>query len=417
MSEWRTTTTGDLLHEGVIEIGDGYRAKNAEFVERGGLPFVRVGDIGATIRLDGLDELPRERAVSYGSKVSMPDDSLITMKGTVGRVAYVSANHRDFVYSPQISYWRSRDTKQVFPRWLRYWLESPEFLSQAVATKGATDMADYINLRDQRRMRITLPPLPVQARIAAVLGSIDDLIENNRRRIELLEEMAQAIYREWFVHFRYPGHEDVPPVDSQVGFIPQGWRVASLFDVADVAFGFSFKSKRFAESGPFPVIRIRDIPAGVTRTFTDEDSDERYRVRDGDVLIGMDGDFHLQQWRGGNAWLNQRVARLRPLQDLSARHLMLALQGPIEKWNSAISGTTVAHLGKRHLQQIRLVIPAPDVLTEASAAFSGAADGARTLEQSSRKLAAIRGVLLPKLVTGQIDVSTLDLDPLLESVA
>lgn len=414
MTEWPQLSTADLIREGLIEIGDGYRAKNTEFVANGGLPFVRVGDIGSTVRLEGLDELPVENEAQYQPKVSRPGDSLITMKGTVGRVAYVSEKLRPFVYSPQISYWRSINHEIIQPRWLRYWLEGPEFAWQAAATKGATDMADYINLRDQRRMLISLPPPDVQRRIAEPLAAIDDLIENNRRRIELLEEMARAIYREWFVHFRYPGHEDVPLVDSPLGPIPDGWHVEPLFHIAEVGFGFSFKSKRFADSGPFPVVRIRDIPKGTTQTFSDEEPGERYRVVDGDVLIGMDGDFHLRQWPGGTAWLNQRVARLRPRAGLSARHLLLAVDVPIREWNAAISGTTVAHLGKRHLEQVQLVVPEDSVLKHATALFDDVWRQEVALTQAARRLADMRNLLLPKLVTGQVDVTRLDLDELVE---
>ncbi len=417
MTGWRKTTTAELLHSGLIEIGDGYRAKNAEFVKNGGLPFVRVGDVGTSVRLEGLDELPAKEAARYGSKISQPFDSLITMKGTVGRVAYVSQADRAFVYSPQISYWRSRDAGQVHPRWLRYWLESPEFTAQALATKGATDMADYINLRDQRQMRLTLPPPSVQHRVAVVLGNIDDLIDNHRRRIQLLDQMAQAIYREWFVIFRYPGHEDAVLIDSGLGLIPEGWDVKNLFDVAEVAFGFSFKSTYFAPIGPYGVVRIRDVPAGITKTFTDEKPPQRYQIADGDVLIGMDGDFHLRQWTGGEAWLNQRVARLRPLGNLAARHLLLAIEKSIQEWNVAITGTTVAHLGKRHLEQIRILMPSSGALAIATAVLADIADQERVLVQSCRQLEAMRDLLLPKLVSGQIDVSNLDLDAMAESVA
>src|SRR4051812_33581083 len=99
MMAWSKGTTADLIRSGVLEIGDGYRAKSAEFVPDGGLPFVRVSDVGrSTIQLDGLDELPADNAPSYGSKVSRPYDSLITMKGTIGRVAFVDNRVRPFVY-------------------------------------------------------------------------------------------------------------------------------------------------------------------------------------------------------------------------------------------------------------------------------------------------------------------------------
>lgn len=267
------------------------------------------------------------------------------------------------------------------------------------------------------RFEIVLIDRGSQELVAEVLGAIDDLIENNRLRIELLEQMAEAIYREWFVRFRYPGHEEATIVDSPLGPIPYGWQVRNLFDVAEVAFGYSFKSKAFAATGPYPVVRIRDVPGGTTRTFSDEKAPPRYRVLDGDILIGMDGDFHLRQWTGGEAWLNQRVTRLRPLGGLSPRHLLLSIDQPIKEWNAAISGTTVAHLGKRHLEKIQIVVPPAELLTIASEVFAQGAQKECTLAQTNRQLAGLRDLLLPKLVTGQIDVSNLDLDAAVESVA
>src|SRR5699024_12021548 len=92
------------------------------------------------------------------------------------------------------------------------------------------------NLSQQliKPFKLAVPALATQQRIGAILRSIDELIENNRRRIEVLEKMARAIYREWFVKFRYPGHEDVPMVDSALGLIPDGWEVQPLAAIATV---------------------------------------------------------------------------------------------------------------------------------------------------------------------------------------
>jgi len=83
-----------------------------------------------------------------------------------------------------------------------------------------------------RSVSVVHPPLPTQRKIADILSAYDDLIENNTRRIAILEEMAQQLYQEWFVHFRYPGHENVPLVDSELGPIPEGWEVKRLGDIA-----------------------------------------------------------------------------------------------------------------------------------------------------------------------------------------
>lgn len=124
----------------------------------------------------------------------------------------------------------------------------------------------------------------------------------------------------------------------------------------------------------------------------------------------MDGDFHLRQWTGGLAWLNQRVCRLRPLRQLSALYLLLSIEAPIKEWNAAISGTTVAHLGKRHLERIRILVPPSELLGLVSPIFGDLAAEQCSLVQAARKLGEMRGQLLPRLVAGQIDVSNLDPD-------
>ncbi|MFL6117554.1 MAG: restriction endonuclease subunit S [Catenulispora sp.] len=380
MTEWRDMTLGDIC-----ELKRGYDLPAASR-EIGVVPIVSSGGI-----------------TGYHSEPKVRGPGVVTGRyGTLGEVYFVEED-----FWPLNTALYVRDFKGNEPRFVAALLESLELGRNdgAAAVPG-------VNRNQLHGIRVRCPDRRIQRLIGIVLGTLDALIANNRRRIALLEQMARVIYREWFVHFRYPGHESGALVDSPLDPIPEGWSVRNLFDVADVSFGFSFKSNWFADAGPFPVIRIRDVPVGATRTFSSEQPAERYRVTDGDVLIGMDGDFHLRQWIGGVAWLNQRVARLRPRGGLTARHLMLAVEAPIKELNAAIVGTTVAHLGKRHLEKVKILVPSPDVLAVASPILDDIANHECALAQSCRQLGMIRDLLLPKLVTGQIDVSKLDLDEL-----
>lgn len=383
MSDWRDTELGE-----VITLQRGFDVTEKEATPG---PFPVISSRGPSYTID-VGKVPGPGVVTG-------------RKGVLGKVHFSEGP-----YWPHDTTLWVKDFKGSDPRFVYYLLQT---LPLASLDAGASNPT--LNRNHAHLLPVRVPPSSTQERIGSILASIDELIENNQRRIEVLEEMARAIYREWFVRFQYPGHADVPLVESAFGPIPEGWAGIPLFDVAEVGFGFSFKSKYFADAGPFPVIRIRDVPNGTTKTYSEEVAPERYRVVDGDILIGMDGEFHLRQWTGGEAWLNQRVARLRPTNGLSARHLMLAITGAIRDWNAAISGTTVAHLGKRHLEQILVLVPAQQILDLATPLFDHLADQARTLAQASRRLASIRDLLLPKLVTGQIDVSRLDLDALTEA--
>lgn len=260
-----------------------------------------------------------------------------------------------------------------------------------------------------RQFCIPLPPLPVQCRVAGILSAYDDLIENSQRRIKILESMARAFYREWFVHFRFPGHESVPHVPSPLGDIPQGWEVCNVKDIATVTYGFPFASKKFNANGiGTPVIRIRDIPDGVSATFTEEDAEAKYRVKNGDILVGMDGDFHMCIWASGNALQNQRVARFESNGEIGNLHLFLALEQPIQQFNKAIVGTTVAHLGDMHIKTIQVVWPPAKLRAKARSVLEPMSEQIIELKRQIQNLRRTRDLLLPRLLAGQIDEAAID---------
>jgi type I restriction enzyme S subunit len=250
---------------------------------------------------------------------------------------------------------------------------------------------------------IDLPHLPSQRRIASILSAYDDLIENSQRRIKILESMARALYREWFVHFRFPGHENHPRVASPLGEIPEGWEVRNVKDIATVTYGFPFASKKFNSNGiGSPVIRIRDIPEGMSATFTEEGAEPKYSVRNGHILVGMDGDFHMCIWSSGHALQNQRVARFESSGDIGNLHLFLALEKPIQEFNKAIVGTTVAHLGDMHIKTIQLVWPPAALRAKARDVLEPISEQMIDLKRKIQNLRRTRDLLLPRLLSGHV---------------
>jgi type I restriction enzyme S subunit len=261
-----------------------------------------------------------------------------------------------------------------------------------------------------RRIEVDVPTLDVQQKIACILSTYDDLTENNLRRIKILEEMAQTIYQEWFVKFRFPGHQMLKMVDSPLGKTPEGWEIKNLFELADLTYGFPFKSPLFNTNREGrPVVRIRDVLNGQSTTFTTEDAPDKYIVHDGDFLVGMDGDFHMGFWAGGTALLVQRVARFRPRGDVGRYALSLALKEPIERFNKMITGTTVAHLGDKHLRTINMIMPDKKLLKELNDILEPLLDLQLNLRAKNRNLCQTRDLLLPKLISGELDVSDLDI--------
>jgi len=257
------------------------------------------------------------------------------------------------------------------------------------------------------REPLELPSLLVQRRIAGILSAYDELTENSQRRILIFEAMARALYREWFVHFRFPGHEKLPRVASPLGDIPRGWEVKQVKDLANVTYGFPFQSKKFNTTGVgTPVIRIRDILEGSIDTFTDEEVEPKYHIKNGDILVGMDGDFHMCIWSSGHAFQNQRVAKFESKGEIGNYHLFLALELPIQTWNKSIVGTTVAHLGDMHIKTIQVAWPPATLLTKAREILEPMSEQIIALKSQIQNLRRTRDLLLPRLLSGQVTLTT-----------
>lgn len=251
------------------------------------------------------------------------------------------------------------------------------------------------------KVHIGVPPLPIQHRIADILSAYDDLIENNRRRIGLLERAARLLYREWFVHLRFPGHGLVKIIDG----LPEGWERRALFHESDATYGHAFKSALFNETEEgLPVVRIRDVPNGKSSTWTTEEASPDRGVVNGDFLIGMDGDFHMNFWAGGAAWLNQRVTKINAGDRMSIGLLRFALEAPIRRLNETITGTTVKHLGAKHLRRIEVVVPPSLLLAQANEFFESTRDMVVNLSVQNQKLGQARDLLLPRLMKGELGV-------------
>ncbi len=231
MNAWPTKRMDELC-----EIISSKRIFAADYVSEG-VPFYRGKEI--TEKHKGKLDISTELFISEDKfseierKFGAPrsGDLLLTSVGTLGSPYVVKPADRFYFKDGNLTWFRHFDG--LDSRFLYYWLVSPQGKAELQkCTIGSSQAAFTIVLL--KGMEIESPPLPVQRRIAGVLSAYDELIENNQRRIQILETMARALYREWFVEFRFPGHERFPRVASPLGDIPQGWEVKRLPECVDV---------------------------------------------------------------------------------------------------------------------------------------------------------------------------------------
>lgn len=393
---------GELLQK---IVGGGTPAKGKSEYWNGSVPWASVKDMadGVYQLHSTIDSITSEGVKNSATNVIPKDTVVISTRMGLGRC-----------FRSSIDVAINQDLKALVPNEKtssEYLIWLMVHLGKQIENMGTGTTVKGIRLEQLKDLDVYLPPLSTQHKIASILSAYDDLIENNTKRIKILEEMAQTIYNEWFVKFRFPGHENVKMVDSKLGMIPEGWEVRELLSVADVTYGFAFKSKLFNSDGTGkPVVRIRDVLEGISTTYSTEVASKKYLVENGDILVGMDGDFHMGFWVGGQAYLVQRVARFQPKDKIGRYHLFLALREPIQHFNATIVGTTVAHLGDKHIKTIYIKWPTEQLIVQLNNTLEPMLTEILNLRVKNINLRTTRDLLLPSLISGEIDVSELDIN-------
>jgi type I restriction enzyme S subunit len=353
-----------------------------------------------------------------------PGDVVFTYEATLHRYALVPEGFRGCL-GRRVALIRP-DRKVVRPRFLHFALLGPAWRSTVAEriVSGAT--VDRIPLVGFDDFPIVIPDLHTQDEVVEVLGSLDDLIENNRRRVEVLEEMAQAIYREWFVHFRFPDHEDATFIDSDLGPSPEGWTFTSLGSIA-TAHRTTVQPKR----QPDTVFSHYSIPAFDDGQLPVMEPGERIRsgkfVVDGPAVMvsklnpRIPRTWYVEPAAGSPSVASTEFVILRPDGDRTLEWIYLTATSPDfeDRLKQLSGGTSGSHQRLRpdEMLAIRVLDPTPDLIARAAEVVRPCLELARRLRRQSQHLCAIRDLLLPKLVTGQIDVSDLDLGAVVERVA
>lgn len=332
---------------------------------------------------------------------------------------------------------RSRNTPIAFLATGKFWVNNHAHVLQAgrgalteylAYALGQADIDGYLTGSAQPkltrqnldRIPVIVPPLDDQRAIVRILGSLEAKIELDRQMNHTLEDMARALFKSWFVDFdpvvaRAEGRQppgmsgDVaatfPNTFTQIQGeqLPQGWRSAPIYDVADVIYGAPFASKHFnVESRGLPLVRIRDLLTQRPEVFTDESHPKGKTVKPGDILVGMDGEFRPVVWKGRESWLNQRVCQFVPRGVAGTAFVYFSIVEPVAEFERSKVGTTVSHLGKADIDTFRVVYPGDAVLAQFTALTQPLIEQSLANDAETRLLTSLRDALLPRLLAGEI---------------
>jgi type I restriction enzyme S subunit len=265
-----------------------------------------------------------------------------------------------------------------------------------------------------RSVPVRFPPLPVQQRIAGILSAYDELIENSQRRIKILESMARALYREWFVHFRFPGHENHPRVASPLGEIPQGWEVKKLAEFVTTKYGYTESSN----TNPVGPKYLRGMDINKTSfidwsevpycPITPEDFDA-YRLRIGDVLVirmADPGKVGIVE-QDVDAVFASYLIRVSPKDDRLTPYFLFYLMESAEYYafiTGASTGTTRKSASAGVIAEYQFVVPPQPLVQQFEDRVSEMRALLNALLKQTVNLRRTRDLLLPRLLSGQIEV-------------
>lgn len=321
---------------------------------------------------------------------------IVGRKGSIGTIYFESKNFYpiDTVFYVELL---SDETNLKF---IYYLLQQMNFksLNSDAAVPG-------LNRDVAMKQLCYVPPLPTQREIAAILSAYDDLIENNTRRIAILEEMAQALYREWFVHFRFPGSEKKSMVESALGMIPEGWEVKSFAEVAEFINGYAFKPEDWGKVGK-PIVKIAELKNGVAdkTPFHDGSIPSKYHIQSGDLLFSWSADLDVYVWSGGPALLNQHLFNVVPYEGFTKVFLFFSLKERMWDFRSKSQGTTMKHIKRAALEQVYFWVPPVETRLNFEEKVQPILANVQNLTEKNATLRRTRDLLLPKLIAGELDV-------------
>ena len=352
------------------------------------------------------------------------DDFLVVMTDLtqdapiLGSPAFVKEDDT-FLHNQRLGKIVDLDQTEMDRSFLYYLFNFPSVRNQIKATATGATVKHTAPDRIYN-VTVNLPPLPTQRKIAVVLSVYDDLIENNTRRIEILEEMASAIYREWFVEFRFPGHEEIEMVEEELGLIPQGWEVGLINELVDFKSGYAFKSNTFVDQGKYHIVTIKNVKDGDFQPVCDNKIGDlpsnlpnHCHLKNGDILLSLTGNVgRVCLVYGNNYLLNQRVAKLVPKNPdhypfvytmFRQKELQLRLE-------AIATGVAQQNLSPIKAGRLTCFIPRPRLLSQFSNLVKPYIEQILNLNQKNITLRQTRDLLLPRLISGEIDISELDLD-------
>ena len=351
----------------------------------------------------------------------LKNDILFSKDGTIGKIILFNGKV-DLVILSSIAILRP-DLELVDPRYLAYFLKSDSSQKDINDNYRSGSVIPRVILKDFKRLPVSIPSLPTQTAIAEILSSLDDKIELNNKINQELENLAQTLFKHWFIDFDFSNENGEPYrssggviVESEFGKIPKGWKVQSLDKIAEFLNGLALQKFPAANDKEYlPVIKIRELRQGITNA-SDKASvkiPSKYIIKNGDVLFSWSGSLVVDFWTNGLGALNQ--------------HLFKVSSSLFPKWFyyfwtkhhleefiaiAQSKATTMGHIQREHLSNAKVFVPYKEQMNSFNEILEPIVNQIIENRIENNSLINLRDTLLPKLITGELEVSDIQIKTL-----
>lgn len=397
----------------VAKVISGYAFKSASFSIDGTVPVIKIKNIKTgSASLDDADYVDIDFIKKIDNKFHIKsNDILISLTGShmtqpnsvVGRVGKYPSGYPIALLNQRAG--KIIPNERLVNQTYLYYVLLQDDIRHEIAqmAHGAASQAN-VSPSQIESVQIPLPEMDLQEKIASILSAYDDLIENNNRRITILEEMARSLYREWFVKFRFPGHEEIKMVDSELGQIPEGWEVKKLHEISYLTMGQSPKSEFYNEykdglpffqgvadfGGRFPSNRIYCTKS------------TRFAAK-GDILFSVRAPVGRLNFAHEDLAIGRGLAAIKS-KDENQNFLFLQLKTIFYKDDIMGNGSIFNSVTKDDVQKIKILVPNADLVKIFENNVRVISKMLDNLHTKNRNLKTQRDMLLPKLISGKIKV-------------
>lgn len=362
-----------------------------------GVPVIKVNNLITGLHSkDELDVTTKENDEKYSRTRLEGGELIVSVVGTVGKTAIVPKSFRGCNLVRAVA---MIDIKENWlSKWVKYYIDSPAGQAYIEQNLNTTVQAT-LNIKTLVDMPIPFPKEDEMRKIVTILDAIDRKIECDQQINDNLLEQMQALYKSWFVDYRPFG-----------GVMPTSWTQTGIYSLANIIYGAPFASKQFnTEGNGRPIIRIRDLKDQQFATYTTEVHPKGYLLHPGDIVVGMDGEFRPYIWGNDEAWLNQRVCVFENKRPNGKAFLYFTIKPLLFAIEQTQVATTVIHIGKKDFDAFEIMLPDTELLDAFDVVTTPMVEQIVSNSIENKRLAIMRDALLPKLMSGEINVSNIQL--------